>query len=105
MSSSQGLYTVASPYSLTNIVENKYLDVMNFTPIPMNPSDVYYTITSVYEYRPDLLAFDLYGNPQLWWVFSSRNPNILGPDPYFNMKAGISIYIPTIETLKLVLGI
>lgn len=101
----QGLYPSTSPYATTHVVGNKFLDVMTYTPIPMNPTDVYYTITAVYEYRPDLLAYDLYGDPTLWWVFASRNPNVLGPDPYFNLKAGVAIYIPTIDTLRTVLGI
>lgn len=101
----QNLYPATSPYFNTNVVENKFLDVMNYTPIPMNPSDVYYTILPVYEYRPDLLAYDLYNDANLWWVFASRNPNVLGPDPYFNFKAGTSIYIPTLDVLSVVLGI
>lgn len=105
MSANQSLYPATSPYNSTNIVANKFLDVMNYVPVPMNPSDVYYTITSVYEYRPDLLAYDLYGDARLWWVFASRNPNVLGPDPYFNMRSGLGIYVPTIDTLRVVLGI
>lgn len=105
MSSNQGLYPASSPYFNTNILDDKYLDVMEYTPIPMDPSDVYYTILSVYEYRPDMLAYDLYGNANLWWVFASRNPNVLGPDPYFNFKAGLGIYIPTVDTLRVILGI
>ena len=64
-----------------------------------------YTILPVYDYRPDMFAYDLYGNANLWWVFASRNPNVLGPDPYFNFTAGLGIYIPTIDTLRVVLGI
>lgn len=105
MATNQGLYSASSPYYNTNVVNEQYLDVMDYTPIPMNPSDVYYTILPVYEYRPDLLAYDLYGNANLWWVFASRNPNVLGPDPYFNFTAGLGIYIPTIEILRVVLGI
>lgn len=105
MASTQGLYPKTSPYNTTNIVSNKFLDVMTYVPIPMDPNDVYYTLTAVYEYRPDMLAYDLYGDAKLWWVFASRNPNVLGPDPYFNFKAGLSIYIPTIDTLRVVLGI
>ena len=105
MSSNQGLYGATSPYYNTNVVGEQYLDVMNYTSVPMNPSDVYYTILPVYQYRPDLLAYDLYGNANLWWVFASRNPNVLGPDPYFNFTAGLGIYIPTIETLRVTLGI
>ncbi len=103
--SNQNLYPKTSPYNLTNIVDGKYLDVMNYTPIPMNPSDVYTQITATYEYRPDMLAFDLYGDSKLWWVFAARNPNRLGPDPYFNFKTGVGIYVPTITTLRTLLGI
>ena len=105
MAITRTLYPATSPYTNTTYVENKYLDVMNFTPIPMNPSDVLYQLTEVYQYRPDMLAYDLYGDANLWWVFASRNPNALGPDPYFNFVSGLSIYIPTIDTLRVVLGI
>lgn len=26
-----------------------------------------------YDQRPDLLAYDLYGTPDLWWIFGVRN--------------------------------
>ena len=104
-SSNQGYYPQSSPYTNTNIINNKYLDVMSYTPIPMYPSDVYYVIPITYQYRPDLLAYDLYTDGKLWWVFASRNPNTLGPDPYFNFVAGLGIYIPTQNTLRTVLGL
>jgi hypothetical protein len=63
------------------------------------------TVTAVYEYRPDLLAFDLYNDAKLWWVFAARNPNLLGPDPYFNMVTGLGIYVPSQNTLQTFLGI
>lgn len=104
MSGNQNLYPKTSPYNETNVVSNKFLDVMVSRNIPMLPSDVYMVLTSAYEYRPDLLAYDLYGDPKLWWVFAARNPNKLGPDPYFNFTAGSGIYIPNIDTLRTVLG-
>ena len=70
----------------------------------MNPSDVYYVILPVYEYRPDMLAYDMYNDPRLWWVFAQRNPNRL-KDPLFDFKAGLGIYVPKLDTLKQVLGI
>jgi hypothetical protein len=73
-------------------------------PIPMVPSDIYFEITPVYEYRPDLLAYDLYGDSRLWWVFAQRNPNRL-KDPYFDFVAGIKIYLPKLTLLKQILGI
>ena len=107
MSGASNTYTYpqSSPYYDTNIVENKFLDFLEYREIPMNPSDVYYQVPLVYQYRPDLLAFDLYGDAALWWVFAARNPNKLGPDPYFNLVAGIEIYIPNFTTLQLALGI
>lgn len=78
---------------------------MEYRPIPALSTDVYYEIPAVYQYRPDLLAYDLYGDPRLWWVFSQRNPNKLSTDPYFNFVAGLKIYIPKMDTIKAALGI
>ena len=98
------LYSATSPYYSTDIVNNNFLDIMVNRPIPMQPSDVYWEITTVYEYRPDLLAYDLYSDSRLWWVFASRNPNRL-KDPYFDFTAGTKIYLPKLDMLKQVLGI
>ena len=98
------LYPATSPYSTTGIVNNKFLDVMVNRTIPMNPSDIYWEITTVYEYRPDLLAYDLYSDSRLWWVFAQRNPNRL-KDPYFDFVTGTGIYIPKLDLLRQVLGI
>ena len=98
------LYPATSPYSTTGIVNNKFLDVMVNRTIPMNPSDIYWEITTVYEYRPDLLAYDLYSDSRLWWVFAQQNPNRL-KDPYFDFVTGTGIYIPKLDLLRQVLGI
>ena len=98
------VYPATSPYYFTGVVNNKFLDVMVNRPIPMQPSDIYWTITSVYEYRPDLLAYDLYSDSRLWWVFASRNPNRL-KDPYFDFTTGTGIYLPKMDMLKQTLGI
>lgn len=76
-----------------------------FRAIPKDSSDAEFIITPQYEFRPDLLAQHLYNNSRLWWVFASRNPNQLGPDPYFNFISGIKIYVPRLDTLIRVLGI
>jgi hypothetical protein len=97
-------YPQSSPYYDTNIVDDKFLDFLEYREIPQTPDDIYYELPEVYQYRPDLLAYDLYGDPRLWWVFAARNPNKLGPDPYFNFVTGIGIYIPNIVTLQVALG-
>jgi len=53
--------------------------------------------------RPDLLAADLYGDANLWWVFAVRNPNII-QDPVFDFTAGTIIYVPSMVTLTTALG-
>jgi hypothetical protein len=50
------------------------------------------------------LAYDLYNDSRLWWVFAQRNPNRL-KDPVFDFVAGTSIYLPDIANLKTALGI
>ena len=101
---SNNLYPSTSPYNNTGIVNTKFLDVMINRPIPMLGSDRYWEITTVYENRPDLLAFDLYSNSMLWWVFAMRNPNML-KDPYFDFVAGINIYLPKLSTINQSLGL
>jgi hypothetical protein len=97
-------YPSTSPYYSTNIVNNVYLDVMTNRPIPKDPSDLYWQIGPTYHLRPDLLAYDLYDDPKLYWVFAQRNPNKL-VDPLFDFVQGTYIYLPKAETLKAVLGL
>jgi hypothetical protein len=98
------IYPATSPYNATGVVNSKFLDIMVNRTIPMQPSDVYWEITEVYQYRPDLLAYDLYSDSRLWWVFAQRNPNRL-KDPYFDFVAGVGIYLPKLELLKQTLGL
>jgi hypothetical protein len=95
-------YDSTSPY-YTSGYSQFFLDVMNNRPIPRQTDDVLFKINTTYQYRPDLLAFDLYDNASLWWVFYQRNPNTLQKPP-LDFKADIQIYLPKITTLRSVLG-
>jgi len=92
------LYTKTSPYFITGITNN-YLDVIAFRDFPKEADDVLWEVTKNYEFRPDLLAYDLYSEVGLWWVFSVRNPNVL-KDPVFDLLAGTKIFLPKQSTLK-----
>lgn len=96
-------YNQASPYYTTGYSQF-FLDVMVNRPIPKYPDDQYFTINKTYQYRPDLLAFDLYDNSALWWVFYQRNPNTLQKPP-LDFMSGTQIYLPKITTLQSVLGL
>ena len=95
-------YDPTSPY-YTTAYSQFFLDVMTNRPIPKESDDILFKINSTYQYRPDLLAFDLYNNAGLWWVFYQRNPNTLQKPP-LDFKANTLIYLPKITTLKTVLG-
>jgi hypothetical protein len=96
-------YSNLSPYFATEMSKG-YLDVVSWRKIPAESDDVSFTVTSSYENRPDLLAYDIYGDVKLWWVFAARNPSIL-KDPVFDLVPGIIIYIPKMSSMKKTLGI
>ena len=95
-------YDSTSPYFTTGYSQF-YLDVMVNRPIPKLPDDLQFTINQTYQYRPDLLAFDLYETSTLWWVFYQRNPNTLSAPP-LDFAEGVTIYLPKITTLRSALG-
>lgn len=96
-------YDQSSPYYVTQYSQY-FLDSMVNRPIPKLPDDQYFTINLTYQYRPDLLAFDLYENSGLWWVFYQRNPNAISRPP-LDFTSSTQIYLPKITTLQSVLGI
>ena len=96
------VYSSTSPYRNTGYSQF-FLDVMVNRPIPKETDDRLFRINQTYQYRPDLLAFDLYDQSQLWWVFYQRNPNTLTTPPW-DFEAGREIYLPKITTLQTVLG-
>lgn len=95
-------YDSTSPYFTTEYSQF-FLDTMNNRSIPKLSDDQLIKINQTYQYRPDLLAFDLYGNAGLWWVFYQRNPNTLTKPP-LDFAADTLIYLPKITTLRNVLG-
>jgi len=96
-------YSRTSPYANTDIY-GFFLDVAKIPAIPIDAKDVAYQIDAIYQSRPDLLAFDLYGDPTLWWVFAIRNPNVL-QDPIFDFQPGVTIYVPQKQNLTSALGL
>jgi hypothetical protein len=95
-------YSNFSPYYST-AETNGYLDIMSFRDIPSQTDDILFEVTKKYQHRPDLLAYDLYNDVRLWWVFAVRNKNKL-KDPVFDLTAGIKIYLPKITTINTALG-
>lgn len=96
-------YPNTSPWAKTPTTQN-YLDLLKIRPVAAEADDSSYAIEPQYTYRPDLLSFDLYGTPKLWWVFIQRNLDVLH-DPVFDFVAGTVIKLPQKAQLFKVLGL
>tara|TARA_Y100001963_G_C6732198_1_gene424502 strand:+ start:964 stop:1269 length:306 start_codon:yes stop_codon:yes gene_type:complete len=59
--------------------------------IPVGPNDFY--IISKSTDRLDKLAYDFYKDPNLWWVISKANPDIVNRDSFF-LNPGLQVRIP-----------
>lgn len=88
----------ANPYYGTS-VRDFYLDLWNAREVPPSSNDELLVIQPKHDKRPDLLAYDIYGTPRLWWVFAMRNKDVL-IDPVEDFVAGTTIYIPAMETVQ-----
>lgn len=92
------IYNRSSPYYFTPQTSS-YLDYWIPPPVAATNTDVLIELTARYENRPDLLSFDLYGTPRLWWTFAMVNPDLLR-DPINDMRAGLQIYVPSKVSLS-----
>ena len=96
-------YSNTSPYFATTVTDTA-LDIFVPRSITAELDDQFYTIERTYAYRPDLLAYDLYGTPRLWWVFAQRNPNEI-EDPIYDFKPGVMIQLPKPANISKDLGV
>lgn len=97
------VYNPQSPWVDTP-ANNLYLELLEIRPVPAEPDDFRYVIENQYRHRPDLLSFDLYGTPKLWWVFVQRNMDTIR-DPIYDFEPGTIIYIPKKSNLERFLGL
>jgi len=95
-------FNKSSPYSQTPVIDG-YLDVLAFIDLPTESDDVQYTIENIYMHRPDLLAYTIYNDPQLWWVFAVRNKDVI-KDSVYDFIPGQTIFLPKLSTIKKALG-
>jgi hypothetical protein len=94
------IYNASSPYSVTPQT-NKYVTYLDHWTVPTlsySTEDQYIYLGEKYRHRPDLLSYDWYGTPKLWWVFSVYNVNTI-KDPIYDMVPGIQVLIPSKSNL------
>jgi hypothetical protein len=97
------IYGSASPWATTS-QNSLYLNLLDIRPVPAENDDYRYVIENQYRHRPDLLAYDLYGEVKLWWVFMQRNMNVI-KDPIYDFLPGTVIYLPKKSNLEKFLGV
>jgi hypothetical protein len=91
--------------SITNLLKNDdgtvFWDQPNFPQIVPQPKDTYLTISSDYVGRLDLIAFDYYGDVDLWWVIALANGIDLIPT---EVTIGLKIRIPDKKYVESILS-
>ena len=80
-----------------------FLDINQLPKVPKVTTDREYEIPAAFDGRPDLLAYHLYSNTRLWWVFALRNPDEL-KDPLGDFQQGVIIKLPTKATVESRIG-
>jgi hypothetical protein len=95
-------YQRRSPYNKTKFSEF-YLDFYADREIPEDDSDILIELGEKYTNRPDLLAYDIYADTRLWWIFARRNMDTI-KDPIFDFVGGIEIYVPTKDRVLQIIG-
>ena len=84
-------YDQTSPYAFTPISRRYLIYYVHRSVLPHNLDTVIRLVDERYVNRPDLLAFDVYGDPDLFWVIAVRNGL---QDPVFDFKLNELYVIP-----------
>tara|TARA_Y100001954_G_scaffold128512_1_gene137718 strand:+ start:4413 stop:4697 length:285 start_codon:yes stop_codon:yes gene_type:complete len=90
---------MTSPYKNTKFRADDTLDILTIRPVPAFTDDQLYTIEPQYNHRPDLLAYDMYGDKNLWWIFAQRNLDVI-EDHIYDIATGTQIYLPSPTRVK-----
>ena len=65
----------------------------------LDNSDTYQKLLPRHHLRPDLLSYDLYGDPDYWWIIFRMNMNIIN-DPMRDFISGLIVRCPSIDRVR-----
>ena len=94
---------MSNPYKNTGFLPDGTKDILSIRAVPGYMDDPLYTVEPQYHHRPDLLAYDMYRDHKLWWIFAQRNMDVM-EDPIYDLTAGKQIYLPQKEKVFELLG-
>lgn len=87
----------------SNLQQRLFLDVNRLPRVPSRLDDEEYVIEPMFENRPDLLANEVYGNKNVWWIIVMRNQDVI-KDPLRDFKTGVTIQLPNPDTVNRLIG-
>lgn len=98
-----GVNDVSRYRKLRRILENdeQYIETYEHLPVEKTATDVYHIVTLADVNRLDLIAYQYYGNPQMWWVIAEAS-EITDP---FDIPIGTVVRIPQKTTLYKYTGV
>ena len=84
----------------------RYLNRIEYPVIPVRDTDLF--IQGQYGKRLDNLAFEYYGDTQLWWIIARANPDnqsnggsiYMNPDKEYRIPQNISSILAEFEELN-----
>lgn len=73
----------------------EFWDLLDLPDIPIQPDDIQYQVVA--QDRIDLLAYNFYGDPVLWWVIAAANGLELLPT---QLNVGQFLRIPSVNFVR-----
>lgn len=87
-------YDSRSPYAKTQI-DGRFLGHYVHRRAPAaDKSDKVMKVSLRWHHRPDLMAYDIYGDARYWWVIPARNGL---EDLTFGVEYGMKLFVPSAD--------
>jgi len=74
-----------------------FFDTPDFASVPVSAEDLRVVVDRTYLGRLDLIAYDYYGDSELWWVIALANEIEELPS---GMHIGMNLRVPIVKTVS-----
>lgn len=97
-------YKILRVITENNNVKDAYLETQNPRSIPLSDQDIYHIVADNEVNRLDLISFNYYGTPHLWWAIALANnfidPFVLNRDDIIRIPPLTALYNPDLKILN-----
>lgn len=102
--SSISRYKILRGVTENNDTRGSYLETQNLRTIPKSDDDIYHVVSDNEVNRLDIISFNYYGTPHLWWAIAWANdfidPFILKRDDIIRIPPLTALYDPDLRILN-----